>query len=960
MKEFFRQLEINTAAAPNKDCFVDEATSESMTYADLDQISAKVYRYLKKRGIGREDFVLIHLPRSIQVPAAMIGIWKAGAAFVISEEDEAPERLKYKMNDCKVRCVIDRDSWKEIEKENPLPGKEEFCMHQAAYAVYTSGSTGNPKGVLLEYGSIDDTVASVAYEGKPILDENTRYPLMAPLSMAAAIQGIIQIIGCFSTAWMISGQTLKNPEKLMRFFAENQMTIAFFTPSMVKSGLIPFFRTLKTLVLSSEPASNIYVPELPIFNCYCSSETGRVACGFLVDSSYDNIPVGKSHCGKKITLADEEGRCSDELLSGEIVTETPYTRGYIGLEEENRRVFRNGWFYTGDMAKKDANGNLTIVGRKDEMIKINGNRIEPAEIEGALKEILGTREVVSVGVTIENRSFVCAYYTENLSFDPDDVREKLAQKLPYYMIPAHFIRVDSFVRLPSGKISKKNLPLPESVHTDVVEKPANEMEQRLCDAFCEVLQKNEVSVNDDFYALGGDSLSTMELIVLLDIPNLSAADIFKNRTPRRLAPLCCSEQRTNRTENEVLLKKEYPLLPYQLYMLDFQLTDAYSTTSNLPLLLEFDREKVNEVALKQATDRVLAAHPIFGTFFSVDENGDLIQKYDAEQILPTQIVYLSDSEFRKTIPTLVKAFPLFNQLLYRHAIYKTESALYLFMDMNHIISDGTSYTCLAKDLLRSLNGEELKQDHYYGYLQEVTERIDTDMPVLLSQYRSEYFSGRWSAVPRRDWNKNRGVRVWTERIVPFNNIGHTLNATVGELLILSALAALSEYNQENSVRLNWTFHGRDSVEKTEIIGLLLSSLPVALTFEKESDFFALIKNLKKQLEQGMANSWISPGTIDARPLVNDTLTLYYQHGISNTKLPAEIVNSEILFNYVDGSMNCFNVIVADLEQELRFSFVGNSAWYSQETVDTYADLMISHFEHIIKNQTICFDGNQRS
>ena len=160
------QLEQFAGEKPNSAVLFDETHTKGITYAQLDDLSGRVYAYLKSKGIGKEDFVLINLPRGIFPIISMVGVWKAGAAWALVEDTYAPERIDYIRGDCGCKAELCGDNWDEVMNTEPLSGHETVNEHDAAYAIYTSGTTGNPKGVLHEYGNLKRAEESLCVDGK--------------------------------------------------------------------------------------------------------------------------------------------------------------------------------------------------------------------------------------------------------------------------------------------------------------------------------------------------------------------------------------------------------------------------------------------------------------------------------------------------------------------------------------------------------------------------------------------------------------------------------------------------------------------------------------------------------------------------------------------------------------------------------------------------------------------------
>ena len=181
MKSFVKKFSENVKKNPNHSLFFDEVNTKGISYAKIDEVSGKIYNYLISIGVGKEDFVLINLPRGVQVVMAMVGVWKAGAAFTVVEDNYAPDRIEFIRNDCNCKAEINSDTWDSIMKLDSLDGYVESDLHDAAFAIYTSGTTGNPKGVLHEYGNILRSVESVKIsESEVLVKKGEHGALVAP------------------------------------------------------------------------------------------------------------------------------------------------------------------------------------------------------------------------------------------------------------------------------------------------------------------------------------------------------------------------------------------------------------------------------------------------------------------------------------------------------------------------------------------------------------------------------------------------------------------------------------------------------------------------------------------------------------------------------------------------------------------------------------------------------------
>ena len=304
--------------------------------------------------------------------------------------------------------------------------------------------------------------------------------------------------------YIASYSTIKNPVLLGNFFEENKIDITFLSPSYIRRLYGSGRYHIKKMITGSEPANNLYVDGIDIYNTYAMSESGFPVGIFMLDKAYDTCPIGKPQFDLNISIIGEDGKPVSDGEVGELCFDDPYVRGYINLPNENAKAFVDGMFHSGDLVKRLPDGNIVLLGRSNDMIKINGNRIEPAEIEAAVKDVLHIGWAAAKGFSDNGQSFICAYYTDDISIDIDDVRAKLQKRLPYYMLPAYFIKIDQIPLLPNGKMNRKALKAPDNrTYQKAYEAPTNKIEQALCDSFAKVLKFERVGINDDFYEIGG-------------------------------------------------------------------------------------------------------------------------------------------------------------------------------------------------------------------------------------------------------------------------------------------------------------------------------------------------------------------------------------------------------------------------------------------------------------------------
>ena len=373
----------------------------------------------------------ILLPRGVEPVIAMIGVWKAGAAFVMLEQDYPQERIAFIRRDCRCRLVIDDAAWAEILQCEPLEGFAEVNEHDAAFTVYTSGTTGDPKGVLHEYGNLDLIARGFYENGESPLTADDHFAMISPLHFITVILFYVGVLDAGGSMSIVPFSIAKNPQEINKAFVENKVDVLFCAPSILR-----YYRNIPTvnrIIVGSEPANGIWSddPGLCIWNAYSMSEVAFLVAFGHLDQPCGIAPVGKPLTDMKITLRDAEGRPVPEGETGELCVEDPYVRGYINRPEENRRAFVNGEFHTGDLARMRPDGQYEVIGRIDDMIKISGNRVEPAEIEVAVSRVSGLKQVIAAGFGEGPDAFICLYYADPVELDAEALSRKLESVLPY-------------------------------------------------------------------------------------------------------------------------------------------------------------------------------------------------------------------------------------------------------------------------------------------------------------------------------------------------------------------------------------------------------------------------------------------------------------------------------------------------------------------------------------------------
>ncbi len=937
---------------PDKTVLVDGGTGEEMTAGQLEDLSGRVYAWLRKNGVGTEDFVMLCMPRGIHMVVCMLGVWKAGAAFTAVEEDYAADRIAYIRRDVNCRVFLDRALYQTIAEGAYEEGFVTAGDHDAAFAVYTSGTTGFPKGVLHEYGNIRLNRASSSVRSGSRVNAESRYSLISPFNFVASVKIVLALLRHGCTLYVLPYETVKNPGKLRQYFLDNRISIAFLSPSILRilgSDLGPY---LKYVITGSEPANNLFLPGIVLVNTYSMSEGAFTVAQFIIDRPYDICPVGKpNYDGIRLRILDENGQELPDGETGEIAFENPFMRGYINLPEETQKALRGGLYHTGDLGKKLPDGNLVLVGRANDMIKINGNRIEPAEIEAAVKQVLGVSWAAARGFEESGKSYLCAYYTEDITVDTAYMREELAKRLPYYMIPAYYMKIDSVPLKANGKMDRKALPQPDAsdFRSEYVE-PTNETEEKLCNAMAKVLKAEKVGIHDDFYELGGDSLGSIQVIVESGLPGLQASEIFRGRTPEKIAQIYQENHSGGDGEDPVMknaeaMKKEHPLTAEQLYMVDYQLYTPMSTMYNLFSMMKLDKDLFDLEKMVEAMRTAIRHHAALFTTFHFNADGDIVQRYTPEVEREIRVEKLSEFEFAEVKDTLVQPFKIVDSPLYRCRVFETEKSGYMFFDVHHTLFDGTSLKVFMGNVAKIYMGTLPDPDFYYLMLQNREDAVGTAFYEESRKYFESRYDGlEWSCFPEIDHHSrdNEMGEIFADLGIEqaqMKAVERTYKISRNEFFIAVAILSIAVYNKKNNIKLSWIYNGREDMQNMTTVGLLFRDLPVGVHLTAKMTLRELFNDIHEQVQKGIEHSCYP--YVDTRNQVGEGEAAYllYQQDIRDMGGMDGIETVDIRQNQA-ASQTKLDMEILDGEEGLMLMLDYAASLYKDESMDQFKNIYV--------------------
>lgn len=448
--ELWENVERQLLEEGNRTFLIDEP-GRTTTLSEFWTLSGRVYGFLKRKGITYEDVVMFCLPRSSAIYAAMLGTLRAGAAFVCTEAGFSSERTDYIRRDCNFRFYVDENVWQQILETEALDGAEPVDLHDKAFIAYTSGTTGNSKGAIHEYGTI------TLLNGKSIIRDSI-LPIIPPFDFISNSILLFKALYYHNTLAVVPAQYKKDCDLLFAYMKAVGITEAYLSPSFLRMHGIPNIG-LKRVIISSESADGLMIEGIDNYNLYASTEGGCTISTYHITEPLSPMPIGRGVLNMKVLRQD--GKEVDFGEKGELCFQQPYFRGYVNLPQKTAETIHDGWVHSGDQAIRLPDGNMAITGRINEQFKIGGYVICPEDIQNALKSALGIKNSIVRGFVFKDLNSICAFYTDPIDIDQAEAEKSLLKYIPQYMIPTNYYRIESFPMLPTGKKNKTALLPPE-------------------------------------------------------------------------------------------------------------------------------------------------------------------------------------------------------------------------------------------------------------------------------------------------------------------------------------------------------------------------------------------------------------------------------------------------------------------------------------------------------------------
>ncbi|PSL53321.1 non-ribosomal peptide synthase protein (TIGR01720 family)/amino acid adenylation domain-containing protein [Saccharothrix carnea] len=920
-----------------------------LTYAELDARANRIAHRLIRLGTRVEDPVALLVERSVDLVVAELAVVKAGGAYVPLDARAPAERLRVLLADTGARVVLTDRAWQATaadvhdghvlvldaaELSDEPDTRPDVALHpdNLAYVMYTSGSTGMPKGVAVRHRDVVALAADVRFRGgahervlvhsAQAFDAST-YELWAPLLNGGRV--------------VVAPPGDVDAEVLRRVIAEHGVTALWLTAGLFRAiaqedpGCLAGLREVWTGgdVVPAAAVRRVLEasPGLTAVDGYGPTETTTFATSFAMSDAAavpDVVPIGRPLDGTRVYVLDGDLRPVPVGVAGELfIAGAGVARGYLNRPGPTAQRFLpdpftgsgERMYRTGDVARWRVDGTVEFVGRADDQVKIRGFRVEPGEVESALRRHPDVAEAAVVAKDGEQgRTRLVGYFVPAPGATPsaESLRESLNGVLPAYLVPSAFVALRALPTTVNGKLDREALPDPEVVQDDRPRHvpPRTPVETALAEIWTDVLGVGGIGVRDNFFELGGDSILIIQVVSRARKAGIGliTKDIFLHQTIETLAPVVTSVDVGTVDAGAVV--GPVPLTPIQQWF--FETHTAKPHHFNQSMLLELTGD-LDEGALERALGALPVHHDALRMrYHRIDgrwhqENAPVgrtvvLDRHD----LPQRDERDRQSEMEKVADEVQAGFDLDSGLLFKAVLFRSRDGRppLLFLAAHHLVIDGVSWRILLDDLdsayRQAVRGEAVDLGAKTTSFQDWAGRLSRYVADGGLDHELDHWTAalEGAALPVDHDEPRPGTAPRTVQVVLspedtdalVHDAPTAYRTRVNDVLLAALAWALSRFTGQRTVSLDMEGHGREEilgVDLSRTVGWFTTMYPVALTVpDGEPPWRDLVKAVRRQSR-----------TIPGNGLGFGALR-YLGSPQTRARLDAERGRPEVVFNYL--------------------------------------------------------------
>ena len=850
------------------------------TYKEVDDISNRIAGYITSKGLGTEDVVSVLIPRCEWMAIASLGVLKAGCAYQPLDPSYPAERLNFMMQDANAKLLIADEELRPIVDEYQgefLLTKDirnietsilrdiEVKPSSLFILLYTSGSTGVPKGCQLTHGNL--VCFCHWYQRYYDLKPEHKVAAYASYGFDACMMDMYPALTCGATLYIVPEELRLDLVALNDYFENEHITNSFMTTQVAYQFATNIENnSLSYLSTGGEKLAGLTPPKgYKLVNVYGPTETTVLVTVYPVEQKKQDIPIGGVIDNMRLYVVDPQGHRLPVGAAGELWISGPQvSRGYLNRPEKTAEVYIQNPFTgdsglsgdsgkyarcyrTGDIVRYLPDGNIQFVGRKDGQVKIRGFRIELKEVEAIIREFPGIKDATVQAFDEEggNGKFIAAYIVSDQQTDIEALNNFILDQKPPYMVPAVTMQIEKIPLNQNQKVNKKALPKPEkkAVAEEIVNAPMNVLEQELHEMIAAIVNNTDFGITTVLGYAGLTSISAIKLAVqvnkhygvTLDSKSLVKTGTLQSIENEILTQMMAGKPVTTETVAPTTKSKSSVPLSYAQTGVYFEcLKNPTSTIYNIPYLLSYPTS-VDAGKLADAAKQVIEAHPELSVHFTTEDDAIVQTMADSAPVV-IPVIDMSDKELATYKTEFVQPFNLQKPPLYRLEVVKTESGVHLLLDVHHLVFDGGSADLLIRQINSVLDGSSVESEGY-TYLdfvcdQQKAEESDTfkasqqffaeklqtcegasEIPTDLPKTDNQGFIGE--AVCKADYDK--AIAFCRQ-----NDI------TPAHLFLAATSYVISRYTNNREVYLCTVSSGRSNLKIADTVGMFINTLALGL------------------------------------------------------------------------------------------------------------------------------------
>ncbi|MDK1290491.1 non-ribosomal peptide synthetase [Pseudoalteromonas umbrosa] len=860
---------------------------EHMSYAQFEQRTNQLAHWLIAQGIGAEDQIGVYFDRSFEMVIALIGVMKSGAAYVPLDPNLPADRIEYIAQNSTFKLVLgNRDNqqfnvpyfaWsalaERLETHSGDYPSVTILPQQAAYVIYTSGSTGKPKGVVNHHHALYNRI-SWQDQAYPI-DSQDRVLQKTPYGFDVSVWEFFWPLMRGATLVVAEPEIHKEPRELAELIQAQQVTLLHFVPSMLQAfisePLAQQCTSIKHIICSGEalPAALQadtlkLLPQLEIHNLYGPTEAAIDVSYYECDGRADKaVPIGKPIAGCELWVLDQQLNLSPIGAVGELyIGGIGLARGYANRPDLSAERFvanpfahdGSRLYRSGDLVRWSELGELEYLGRTDHQVKIRGLRIELGEIETQLFAQEGVKEAVVVAVSGPNGGARLAAYVSGSSLDEDRLQQGLSDALPDYMVPSSIMILDALPLSSNGKVDRKALPEPKLHTQHAYQAPQGERETLLCQTWQQVLGHSQIGRNDNFFALGGDSILSLQIVSAMRQHGfaLSAKQVFEAPTIAQLAEALSELSEEDKIPQVV--SGEVPLLPIQHTFFARQPSHIDHWNQAIRLM---PPEPIGLAQLNDSVQLLIKHHDSLRLQFQ--HQGTWQQVYrDYDEANYREVVWyqqttdcefdtylLNAAEQAQASLSIQRGDSL--RVLYVHS----ERRQALILIAHHLVIDGVSWRILVDDLLQGIGlataGEVLALSHKSHSYQYWAQQLQAYPNAHASEF-ALWQNQQCDAIDLPNYVADGDATIASAQTLQVKlSESHTqallsqasrpYRTHIDELLLAALSVALKQWTGSSNAQIFLEGHGREpwqsQLDLSRTVGWFTSLYPVKLSYDDD-------------------------------------------------------------------------------------------------------------------------------